>query len=143
MSSVRNDERYRRESACVFVKGAGQSGVQSEMVVVYFESINREVEIKPVYECRCDERLKTKAEEFTRLTYTRWDHIVLETTPERFVFRPQTGPLFSSESSKMQLCRHRGKTETVIGTVSVRVFDVCVTNFIYPMNHVCEDIVFA
>ena len=22
------------------------------------------------YECRCDERLKTKAEEFTRLTYT-------------------------------------------------------------------------
>jgi len=26
---VRNDERYRRESACVFVKGPGQPGVQS------------------------------------------------------------------------------------------------------------------
>jgi hypothetical protein len=30
----------------------------------------REVKIKPIYECRCDERLKTKAEESTRLTYT-------------------------------------------------------------------------
>jgi hypothetical protein len=25
---------------------------------------------RPIYECRCDERLKTKAEESTRLTYT-------------------------------------------------------------------------
>ena len=30
MFEVRNDERYRRESARVFVKGAGQPGVQSE-----------------------------------------------------------------------------------------------------------------
>ena len=27
-------------------------------------------EIKPIYECRWDERLKTKPEESTRLTYT-------------------------------------------------------------------------
>jgi hypothetical protein len=37
---------------------------------VYYESIKRELKIKPIYECRCDERLKTKAEESTRLAYT-------------------------------------------------------------------------
>jgi hypothetical protein len=26
--------------------------------------------MKPIYECRCDERLKTKVEESTRLEYT-------------------------------------------------------------------------
>jgi hypothetical protein len=40
--------------------------------VVYYESINRELNIKPIYECRCDERLKTKVEEFTCLVYTGW-----------------------------------------------------------------------
>ncbi len=38
--------------------------------VVYYESIKRELQIKPIYECRCDERLKTKAEESTRLGCT-------------------------------------------------------------------------
>ena len=71
MNSVRNDERYRRESACVFTKGTGQTGVQSEWV---------------------------------------------ETT----------------------LGRRNSDWE-----VSVRVFDVSTTNLIYPMNHVCEDIVFT
>ncbi len=37
--------------------------------VVYCESIKRELKIRPVYECRCDGRLKTKVEEFTRLTH--------------------------------------------------------------------------
>ena len=37
---------------------------------VYYESIKRELKIRPIYECRCDERLKTKAEESTRLSYT-------------------------------------------------------------------------
>ena len=36
-------------------------------VVVYDESIKRELKIKPIYECRCDERLKTKS---THLTYS-------------------------------------------------------------------------
>jgi hypothetical protein len=40
--------------------------------VVYYESIKRELETRPVYECRCDERLKTKAEESTRLAHTGW-----------------------------------------------------------------------
>ena len=38
--------------------------------VVYYESIKPELKIKPIYECRCDERLKTKAEESTRLAST-------------------------------------------------------------------------
>jgi hypothetical protein len=37
-----------------------------------------------MYECRCDERLKTKAEESTRLTYTgllvELEHLKIETT---------------------------------------------------------------
>jgi hypothetical protein len=69
-----------------------------------------------------------------------WDHMVSEVSVERIVFRPRPGPLCPSESSKMQLYGHREKTETAFGTVSVRVFDVCGTNFI---NHVCEDIVFV
>jgi hypothetical protein len=39
-------------------------------VIVYYESIKRELKIKPIYECWCDERLKTKAEESTCLGYT-------------------------------------------------------------------------
>ena len=34
------------------------------------ESIKRELKTRPTYECRCDERLKTKSEDSTRLVYT-------------------------------------------------------------------------
>ncbi len=37
---------------------------------VYSESIKRELKIKPIYECRCDERLQTKTKRFMRLSYT-------------------------------------------------------------------------
>jgi hypothetical protein len=63
-----------------------------------------------------------------------WDHMFSESSIERFVFRARTGPLCPSECSKIQFCGHHEKTETVIETVSVCVFDVCGTNFIYPMN---------
>ena len=33
-------------------------------------SCKRELKIRLIYECRCDERLKTQAEESTRLVYT-------------------------------------------------------------------------
>ncbi len=36
--------------------------------VFYYESINRELKRRPIYECRSGERLKTKAEGSTRLT---------------------------------------------------------------------------
>jgi hypothetical protein len=38
--------------------------------VVYYESMNREVKTRPMYEYRDDERLKPKAEESTILAYT-------------------------------------------------------------------------
>ena len=41
-------------------------------VVVYYESLNRELKTKPINECRCDERLKTRVEESTRLTCPRY-----------------------------------------------------------------------
>ena len=37
--------------------------------VVYSESIKREVKRRLIYENRCDERLKTKTEESTRVGY--------------------------------------------------------------------------
>ena len=57
---------------------------------VYFESIKRELNTRPIYECRCDERLKTKAEESTLLAYTgllgELEHLKIETrlTDEMF-----------------------------------------------------------
>ncbi len=37
-------------------------------LLLFYETIKRELQIKPISECRCDERLKTKAEESTRLS---------------------------------------------------------------------------
>ena len=37
---------------------------------VYYESIKGDLKISLIYECRCDERLKTQSEESTRLVYT-------------------------------------------------------------------------
>jgi len=52
-------------------------------IFVYYESINRDLKIRPIYECRCDERLKTNAKEFTRLGYTGLigglEHLKIET----------------------------------------------------------------
>ncbi len=40
------------------------------MFIVYYESRKRELKTRPIYECRCDERLKTKVEKSTVLVYT-------------------------------------------------------------------------
>ena len=40
------------------------------LLVVYFETIKRELNKRLIYECRCDERLKVKPERSSRLTYT-------------------------------------------------------------------------
>ncbi len=39
-------------------------------IFLYYESIKRELQTRPINECRCDERLKTKTEESTRLVKT-------------------------------------------------------------------------
>ena len=33
---------------------------ETQKTLVYYESIKRELKIRPIYECRCDERLKLK-----------------------------------------------------------------------------------
>jgi hypothetical protein len=61
-----------------------------EESLVYYESIKRELKIKPIYECRCDKRLQTKAKTFTRLSYTglvvELEHLKIKTrlTNEKF-----------------------------------------------------------
>jgi hypothetical protein len=60
------------------------------VTVVYYESIKRELKIKPIYECLCDERLQTKTKRFTRLSYTglvvELEHLKIKTrlTNEKF-----------------------------------------------------------
>ena len=50
---------------------------------VYYESIKRDLQTRPMYECRYDERLKTNAEESTLLGYTGFlgelEHLKIET----------------------------------------------------------------
>ncbi len=58
--------------------------------LVFYETIKRKLKRRLIYECRCDERLKTKAEGSTRLTYTGFhgglEHLKTETRliDERF-----------------------------------------------------------
>ena len=40
-----------------------------QQLVVYYETIKRKLNRRLIHECRCDERLKGKAQESTRLTY--------------------------------------------------------------------------
>ena len=60
------------------------------LLFVYYESTKRELKIRGIYECRCDERLQTKTKKFTRLPYTglvfELEHLKIETRliSERF-----------------------------------------------------------
>jgi hypothetical protein len=51
--------------------------------VVYYEMINRELNKRLLYECRCDERRKDKVERSTRLSYTMFrgglEHLKIKT----------------------------------------------------------------
>jgi len=57
--------------------------MEHQQTFVYYESIKREVQRRPIYECRCDERLKTKVEGSTRLAYIGLhgglEHLKIET----------------------------------------------------------------
>ncbi len=61
------------------------------LFILYYESIKRDLTTRPINECRCDERLKTKSEESTRLTHTRFlgelEHLKIKTRfiDEKFV----------------------------------------------------------
>ena len=64
------------------------SGERVFPVVVYYDSMKRKLKIKPIYECRCNERLPTKR--FTCLTHTglvvELEHLKIKTrlTNEKF-----------------------------------------------------------
>jgi hypothetical protein len=49
--------------------------------VVYYESIKRELKTRPIYECRYDERLKTKSEESEMFVYYESIKRELKTRP--------------------------------------------------------------
>jgi hypothetical protein len=67
-----------------------QAHPTQSVIVVYYESIKRELKIKPTYECRCDGRLQTETKRFTRLSYTglvvELEHLKMKTklTNEKF-----------------------------------------------------------
>ncbi len=69
-------------SCCLFVYDESR---KRELIIqfVYYESIRRELKIRPIYKCRCDERLQTNVKEFTRLAYTGLlgglEHLKIET----------------------------------------------------------------
>jgi hypothetical protein len=55
----------------------------TQVNIVYYESRKGELKTRPIYECRCDERLKTKSEKSTHLTYTgllgQLEHLKIKT----------------------------------------------------------------
>ena len=50
--------------------GYGEGTDSEETSCVYYESIKRKLNKRLIYECRCDERIKVKAEGSTLLTHT-------------------------------------------------------------------------
>jgi hypothetical protein len=69
-------------------------------IVVYHETIKRDLMKRLIYECRCDERLKSKVERSTLLGYTvlcgGLEHIKIETRFIDYGSRQQ-GTRFGSE----------------------------------------------
>jgi hypothetical protein len=45
-------------------------GVYYEVFLFIIKSIKRELQTRPTYDCRCDERLEPKCDEFTCLVYS-------------------------------------------------------------------------
>jgi hypothetical protein len=64
--------------------------VSNDLIPVYYETIQQELNRRLIYKCRCDERLKSKPEGSTRLEYTGLrgglEHVKIETKliDERF-----------------------------------------------------------
>ena len=90
MSRDFGDDNYSGDTLpSVFSAESGTSGVDRQGHIhptdqfVYYESIKRELKIRSIYECRCDERLQTKTKGFTRLTFTglvvELEHLKIET----------------------------------------------------------------
>ena len=46
------------------LKGFWVPSINNSNLVVYYESIKRELKTEPINECRCDERLKSRVEKY-------------------------------------------------------------------------------
>ncbi len=65
----RVEEVSAQHALAVIATNAETQGRES-FIVVYYETMKRELNKRLIYECRCGERLKAKAERSTRLAYT-------------------------------------------------------------------------
>ena len=61
-------------------------GIWETVIVVHYESIKRELKIKPIYEGRCDERLQTKTKEFTHIGTPSRLRLIRKTTSLERIF---------------------------------------------------------
>jgi hypothetical protein len=77
------DETYHRTVVLYHSYSRVVLSADDLCTLVYYESMKREVKSRPIYEGRCDERLKTKGEESTFLVYTGFlgglEHLKIET----------------------------------------------------------------
>jgi hypothetical protein len=63
--------RFRKTNALSIHNKQHQGCSTEDFLVVYHESLRRDLKTKPINECRCDDRLKTRVEESTRLGFPR------------------------------------------------------------------------
>ncbi len=61
-------EHLKTKTRLIDEKFASVRGECETFVII--KSINRELKTRPIYDCRCDERLKPKDDESTSFTYT-------------------------------------------------------------------------
>ncbi len=64
-----NSSKILKENSCYY-ESMNRELKTLVKILVYYESIKRDLKIKPISECRYYERLKTKTEEYTHLTWT-------------------------------------------------------------------------
>jgi hypothetical protein len=89
---------------------------------VYYESIKRELKIRGIYECRCDERLQTKTKRFTRLPYTglvlELEHLKILQVPKApgqaflFLFFGRDAEVRNGRDSRRCGANGRGRSES-------------------------------
>ena len=104
-------------------------------IVVYYESIKRELKIKPIYECRCDGRLQTKR--FTHLSYTglvvELEHLKIKTRlangrlqTKRFTCLAHTGLVVELERLKIKkrLTNEKFTSVCVMDFIMIRLENV-------------------
>jgi hypothetical protein len=91
--------------------------------VVYYESRKGELQTRPIYECRCDERLKAQSEKSTHLVYTGFlgelEHLKIKTRINIVVYYEsrkgeiKTRPIYECR------CDERLKTKSEKSTYSI------------------------